>query len=90
MLGGTLIVEKKSNLLGSGASWVSVCFWGQAGLLTVISSPKLFDLCKRRKESRSVTSVFRWLLAENCEKGMMIKMVEHCIVTTVLNVWGTM
>lgn len=48
VLAGTLIVEKKSNLLVSGAMWVSVCFGKLSGVFTVMSLLKMLGLCTRR------------------------------------------
>lgn len=49
VLAGTLIVEKKSNLLVSGAMWVFVCFGRFSGVFPVSSSLKMLGLCTRRK-----------------------------------------
>lgn len=55
VFGGTLTVEKKSNLLVSGATWVSLCFSRFCGVFTVTSSLKMLGLCTRRKRGKCHT-----------------------------------
>lgn len=62
VLAGTLTVEKKSNLLVNGATWVSVCSGRFSGVFTVTSSLKMFGLCTRRKRGKCRMCQVAWLL----------------------------